>query len=117
MLTSIFQIKANTYEKPTQEELGKLLGQVDTNHAIRPYLDEDEKYREILVNALNGLHSLYITIRYAIDGVDPKEPPFKDGEKNNKYFQVILMTLMGELKLTEDMAEALVDALQTNYNK
>ena len=112
-----FANQSKYLRKATKEELAELIGKVDTEHAIRPYLNEDEEYKEVLVSALNGLHSIYLTIRYALDGVDPEEAPYKDGEKNDKYFQVIAMTLNKEIGLTSDMTEALIDALQTNYHK
>ncbi len=112
-----FSNQSKYLRKPKKEELAELIGKVDTEHAIRPYLSEDDKYKEVIVSALNGLHSIYLTIRYALDGVSPEEAPYKDGEKNDKYFKIIAMTLNKELGLTSDMAEALIDALQTNYHK
>ena len=112
-----FSNQSKYLRKATKEELAGLIGKVDTEHAIRPYLNEDSEHKEILVSALNGLHSIYPTIRYALDGVSPELAPYKDGEKNDKYFKIIAMTLNKELGLSSDMAEALIDALQTNYHK
>ena len=112
-----FSNQSKYLRKPKKEELADLIGKVDTEHAIRPYLSEEDQHKEAIVSALNGLHSIYLTIRYALDGVSPEEAPYKDGEKNDKYFKIIAMTLNKELGLTSDMAEALIDALQTNYHK
>ena len=49
--------------------------------------------------------------------MSPETAAFKDAEKNDKYFKVIAMTLNKEMGLSSDMAEALIDALQTNYHK